>query len=467
MSDACALCRLLVAVAMIAPAANLASQPPPPVIVQETWPDGSVKERYAVDQQGRKHGVYEAFAANGTRTLLAHYAQGRRQGAYREWSEDGRKVRSLVYRDDLLHGLSQEFHDNGRSKSVGEYRQGLRDGKWLEQDESGERKRNAEYRAGKLHGTLRVTHKSKVLTKQQWRNGELLELDGMQPFPLPRERLCQELRAILAAAPGPADPRDPLALDRRHALRRLQAYRHLCGLPWADLVLVAEWNLRCDAAAEVCSRLGRLEHEPQRPAGMDEARYQLGAEGARKSNLHRGVGLAESVDGYMDDSDPSNIDEVGHRRWCLNPLMKRTGFGSHQTFNAMWATDESGAEPKGLDAVYYPPRGFVPVDLFATKSAFSIALAPGRDPHSHQLRVALHALDDDFLPVGKPLPLDHCAIAAAGFGRGACVIFRSPEVVVASGKRYLVEVSLDGGKSIAHRYVVEFCARTADAAEGK
>jgi hypothetical protein len=36
-------------------------------------------------------------------------------------------------------------------------------------------------------------------------------------------------------------------------------------------------------------------------------------------------------------------------------------------------------------------------------------------------------------------------------------VFRAKNLLVAIGARYLVEVSIDAGKSPAHRYVVEFC----------
>jgi hypothetical protein len=426
--------------------------------VEEFWPDGTPKRRYAQDDQGRKQGVYEEFAANGTRTMLAHYAQGKLHGAFREWNEAGKRRRAVVYAGDVLHGLCEEYHTDGTLHIRGEYRQGLRQGSWLEQDLAVGRVRTAEYKAGKQHGSTRVTLRGKVLTKQQWHDGELRELDGTAPFPVPRERLLAELRAILATPTPARDPADAQAQARFAALLRLRAYRHLCGLP-TDLSLVPEWNRRCDAAAEVCARLGRLTHHPEKPEGIDETLYQLGAEGAARSNLHRGVSLPDSVDGYMDDSDPTNIDALGHRRWCLDPLMKRTGFGSHGEYSAMWAHDGSGKMPKGLDFVCYPPRGYVPVDMFAASYAFSIALPEGTRAETKALLVAVRTLDADYLPMDKELALDYRAVAKEGFGRGACVIFRAAGLQVEPGRRYLVEVSLDGGKSLAQRFVVEFCAR--------
>jgi hypothetical protein len=422
-----------------------------------TWPDGAIKLRYTVDLQGRRHGVCEAFAADGTRTLYSVYAHGLRDGAWKEWTAAGKKVRSQEYKDDKLHGHSEEFHDNGSTAAVGDYRDGLRTGKWVEMDDSGNRRRTSEYRDGRLHGQVRIQQKEHVLSKQTWKDGELQLLDDLQPFPVPKGQLRAELRAILALPPPALDPKDAHAADRAAALRRLQAYRHLCGLPFADMTLVPEWNLRCDAGAEICRLLGHLDHTPPRPPDMDEARYRLGYDGTSHSNLAINRGLPQSVDSYMDDSDPSNIDRIGHRRWCLNPVMLKTGFGSDHDFHAMWSMDGSGRAPKGLAAVYYPPRGYVPVDLFGARHAFSISLLHGTVPKRDELHVSVHQLDDEYLPTGEVLPLDWCAVAGGGFGGLQCLVFRPVGIAVEAGKRYLVEVSGDGGKTLAHRYVVEFC----------
>src|SRR5438045_1192356 len=79
------------------------------------------------------------------------------------------------------------------------------------------------------------------------------------------------------------------------------------------------------------ARLGRLDHDPRNP-GLPEDQYQLARKAAGSSNLGwfgkgQSDSLALSVDMFMDDSDETNIDRVGHRRWCLNPAMKKVGFG--------------------------------------------------------------------------------------------------------------------------------------------
>lgn len=426
-----------------------------PVEHVETWPDGALRERYSLDAEGRRHGMHETWAANGTRTLLETLTHGIRNGAYREWTADGRQVAALNYRNDLLDGPCRTFHPDGEVATSGSYAAGVRTGRWTDTDAAGERTRIAEYREGLLHGTVRILRKSKVLTRQVWKNGEIVSLDGLAPFPTSRDELLRDLRSILATEVL-ADPKDAKSALRQAALLRLRAYRQLCGVPQQEMQLNPAWNELCDAAAEVCRRNGNIDHRPPQPPGFDEARYGQACEGARNSNLAVGGSVVDSVDNYMDDSDPGNIARIGHRRWCLNPLMKRVAFGTDENFHAMWSMDQSGKARQKLDAVMYPPPGWVPVDLFEAQRAFSIAGARGGSPKPDELRCAIRPLDDDWL-AGDPLELDTQHTAAPGYGTGTCIVFRARGLDVRDGRRYLVEVSTDGGKTQDYRYVVAFC----------
>lgn len=432
---------------------SLAAQDDPNVRTA-TWPGGALRERYGVDEQGAKHGACEQWAENGTRTLLETWQHGERNGVRKVWTEAGQLRESQTFLHGVLNGPSETFHADGSQASSGSFRAGQRTGRWTDVDEGGARRRTSEYRDGLLHGPRKVLAGAKTLSRQVWKQGELVELDGLAPFPVPRRTLHEQLLAILSTAPTP-DPADGKSLLRQTALLRLRAYRQLCGLPQAEMVLNAPWNELCDAAAELNQAIGHLDHTPPRPAGFDEARYKQGYEGASHSNLAWGGSLPSAVDNWMDDSDPGNLDRIGHRRWCLNPAMKKTAFGTAGTYHAMWSMDASGAWPKGLDVVCYPPRGYVPVDLFGPRHAFSLAMRGGA-PKTDDLRVAIRPLDADFV-AGEPLELDAQHVAAGGFGAGACLVFRAKALQVAVDRSYLVEVSADAGKTTAWRYVVACC----------
>jgi hypothetical protein len=411
--------------------------------VETKHPNGQVHERYTLDAAGKKSGTYEEFRADGTLALRC------------------------VYKSDVRQGHAEEFFADGKTvQSSGEYRQGERDGAWLFVTEGNARHKKAEYRNGVMSGAVSIEIDGHVVSKQKWKDGELERLDDIVPFAVRRAALLERLTAILAPPSTPIDvSKDPLAADRAAALRRLQAYRALCGVRYETLALVPEWNTLCDAASEVCRQNGEISHTPPKPPGFDDARYRQGCEGASHSNLSTGVDLPDSVDSYMNDSDESNIARIGHRRWCLDPLMGKTGFGRADSFCAMWAMDQGGKAPRGLAAVLYPPPGYCPVNMFSPTHAFSISPLKGGEVKKQDVRARVRALDQDWIP-GNELALDHLDSIESGYGTGGCIVFRPAGLKVAPGARYLVEVSIDAGKTQAWRYVVAFC-EAARSASGK
>jgi len=365
--------------------------------VVETHHDGgALKERFQVDAEGQKHGAYEAFREDGTRStaavyradrlhgksvefdsaerprIEAMYANGQRVGFWREY-EAGTLRLAATYQRDALDGSWERFDDAGRSIARGGYKRGALHGRFVDARPEEQWESTVEYKAGKRHGKASISVSGKTVSKRRWDDGRLVELDGCVPFPVARDALEAEL-AEARVVPPTLDG-DMLSGDRMFALSRLRTYRALCGLPWRHIELDPTWNDLCDAGSEVWAAHGKLDHTPPQPPGFDEQRYCQGYEGASHSNLASG-GLRRSVDMYMDDSDPSNIDRVGHRRWCLNPVMGATGFGASGQWAAMWAMDGNGPAPKDIDAVFYPPRGYVPVDLFGPRQAWSTSSSP-------------------------------------------------------------------------------------------
>ncbi|MEM1451859.1 MAG: hypothetical protein AAF726_17845 [Planctomycetota bacterium] len=452
-------------------------------VVETTHPDGTVHERYEVDDAGRKQGTYERFRDDGSVEVTAAYKKDRLHGRYAEFDEDGALVvealygggerngywrtfedgvRTLnaTYKNDLLHGRWESVSPDETHVVRAKYVRGVLDGKFEEERPEEKWQRSAAYKKGLLEGKAKITVARKTVSTRRWSKGLLVELDGRVPYPMQLDALRAELAEARVVAEPDAD--DPLSKDREFALMRLKTYRALCRLPWRDMFLVPEWNDLCDAASEVCEANGELSHTPEQPDGFDDERFRQGYEGASHSNLASG-GLARSVDMYMDDSDSSNIDRVGHRRWCLNPSMGKTGFGASGKWAAMWSLDSSGPGTPGRDAVLYPPAGFVPVDLFGPRHAWSIQLLRGKAPNSDDdLQVEIVRLDEYYQPRGEPLELDYRAKGGGGFGGGPCVIFRPVDLQVRPGARYGAKVSLDGGKTIAFDYLVEFVAAAGD-----
>jgi len=271
------------------------------------------------------------------------------------------------------------------------------------------------------------------------RSVRVVKLEGRSEVEL-REALrplANELTAMNAAAAA-----DHTA-ERKAALIRLRMYRLLCGLPEEELVLDDRLNEEAGAAAKVCHRLGHLSHEPLNP-GLPDAEFAQARRGAGSGNLAFGMrDLVAAVDGWMDDSDPDNVAALGHRRWCLNPPLRRVGFGRSDRYFAMWAHDLSGSGRIPLPAICFPPPGCVPIDMFRPHYAWSVTLDPRafQKPTAGLVKIKIRKQGDSS-GSATATDLDFLHIDTGGYGIPNCIIFRPilPSTAVGSG----YEISLEG-----------------------
>ena len=368
--------------------------------VVERHDSGTVHRRYTVDAEGKRAGAFQEFDAEGTlrvqavyregqlegrckvyhangkRQLWANYRGGRLNGRYTTFREDGKKHVVAHYHDDLRHGKYEAVYENGQLKERTRYRHaklhgslesffengnphlratfenGKRHGKYEEFNADQSHSLTEHFHHGTRHGVYQVVDKGNLVIDQVWDMGKIHKIRGVVAYPVPEDNIRKEIRRILrlppAAAAAPSSTAPKPARVRREvdtpeeALRRLKAYRFLCRVPYENLRLDPKLCEHCESGAKLCERIGRIEHEPKCPKGMDQAEYRRGLTGTMHRNLHQGSGLVGSVDAYMEDHGENNLDHVGHRRWCLNPRMRRTGFGSSGGFCAMWAHDEGG-----------------------------------------------------------------------------------------------------------------------------
>jgi uncharacterized protein YkwD len=276
-----------------------------------------------------------------------------------------------------------------------------------------------------------------------------------------KARTADEIKKKLAdITAAPAKDPGGLAGERAAALRRLNAYRYLAGVP-ADVELDDDANAACQAGAKICARIGRIDHMPDNP-GMPEDEYKLAAKGASRSNLAQGYPtLSRAVDTWVDDSDEGNVTLVGHRRWCLNPSMQKTGFGRSGQFTAMYVFDQTRKEIPDYDFVGWPPPGPVPVEYFRSGMAWSVSFNPKKyNKAGEDVKVRVYAADDKGEKKGDPLKLKSTKAETNGFGIPNCIIFRPAASAVAAGRRYVVEVegltTVKDKAAAPVRYSVEF-----------
>ncbi len=409
--------------------------------IVEHYPDGTVLARYQRDSNGRLHGRYVDYHPNGKMRTKTYFREGWMQGSYEAFHDNGERFVEASHERGLLEGTYRERFPDGTPRVVGEYVEGER------------------------HGTFEHARGGKVVAVQEWAADELVLLNGVAPYPRPLDEIAATLARIydesdeiptLGELPrgreaAPADPE--LEAARAAAVRRLRAYRSLCGVPWDDLVLDASYGYYAQAGARLLAVIGRIEHTPKNP-GLPADEYRDGYTGTSNSNLASGSTLVDSIDQYMDDSDPTNIDRVGHRRWCLNPPMQRTGFGIVGRISAMWALDRGRSSVPPWSTIRYPPAGYVPTEYFGPRHAWSVRLSTDAFgiPKVGALEIVVVRLDDELVPQGAPLELDYLGVS------GEQVIFRPVGVDVAPGSRYWVELGgvVPRGEDDPVRYLVEF-----------
>ena len=159
---------------------------------------------------------------------------------------------------------------------------------------------------------------------------------------------------------------------KSHALALLNTYRYIAGLDPVELDEAYEnW---AQAAAFVNLSLFQMTHYPadiaEKPADMSQEDWEDGIYGAARCNLAMGYTMASAPMAWMDDDNTYNIERVGHRRWCLNPKMKKTGFGAADPYTAMYSIDSSGS---GTQSNVSWPAANMPVEYFWVTTPWSLS----------------------------------------------------------------------------------------------
>ncbi|WP_167859743.1 CAP and S-layer homology domain-containing protein [Paenibacillus cymbidii] len=236
----------------------------------------------------------------------------------------------------------------------------------------------------------------------------------------------------------------------RQALDAANFYRYAAGLP-GDLETDSELNEQAQYGAVLTAANNRIDHYAPQPADMDAAFFQSGRQATESSNLfsmsgYPGNPLVNSVYSYMSDSDAANIAMVGHRRWLLNPPLKKVGFGLANTltkagkpywFSAMKVFDFSRAEEIDYNYIAFPAQGNFPVEAFAPNDAWSVELNLNKyaTPLLSQVTVSVTRTAD-----GRTWTIDsrnndandsggnYLNVTPIGVGSGSAVVFRPGQI---------------------------------------
>lgn len=390
----------------------------------EEYPSGKAKGKYQTTDAGVKDGPFTEFYENEKVRAKGAYKGGKLDGDHTVYFPSGAVMASGKFVAGTVHGTYTDSTPQGATHLI------------------------ADYDKGRLR-SFKLYSKGKVVAEQ--------EFDGDKWAPPRRLSEIQLDLSTIATTPNTAKA-GTLDAERDAGLRRLMAYRAATGVPFDGLTLDTDLNAKTSAAAEFCQAIGKLTHTPTNTVGWADEKFKLADEGCKSSNLYFSAPKAfipTAIDGLMDDSDASNIDRLGHRRWCLNPGMLKTGLGKspNGVYVAMWAFDTSRKPAPSHDFVAYPPAGFASLSHFGPGArkdtgpegpAWSFSPDPAKftipDAKSFTVKV-FRKTDKTAVGPGEELTLGVLNVSTDHFGGSPAIIFRPKQVVLEPGSRYVVEIT--------------------------
>jgi len=184
-------------------------------------------------------------------------------------------------------------------------------------------------------------------------------------------------------------------------LRAVNFARYLAGLP-DDITLDYGLAAQQQAGAILLAHLGGgLDHRPAQPKSMPDDFFKLALRATASSNLAAGRTsfFYQVMLGYMPDRSPQNIMTVGHRRWILNPRMKKTMFGiaynpdsEYLYYATMYAINKDRPQSEvQFQYIAWPSAGYFPLEVFHPSDPWSVSLDSSVYDNSriHELRVTV------------------------------------------------------------------------------
>jgi len=106
-------------------------------ITVESYDQGSLYERYSINQDSVKHGLYSRFYKSGKIAEKASYQNGLLDGVRTLYYDTGAKEIEEVYQSDSLHGEYKTYYPSGKVEFVCEYVNNKIQGKSKKYYESG------------------------------------------------------------------------------------------------------------------------------------------------------------------------------------------------------------------------------------------------------------------------------------------------------------------------------------------
>ncbi len=212
------------------------------------------------------------------------------------------------------------------------------------------------------------------------------------------------------------------------ALNMVNRVRFIAGLD--EVRLNSEYSDLSQTGALANYLNNQLSHYPTKPAGMSDDMYTKASKGCGSSNLAWSSNSEATLNHtiirlWMGDSDSSNIAQLGHRRWVLDPRMEATGFGAVKgergVYSGLYALDGAYRDSQ-INNIAWPAR-IMPTGFFSYDDAWSYSFGKVIDKDS--VNVTLTRRND-----GKVWKFpssnsgNYFNVSNGGYGSTGCVIFR-------------------------------------------
>lgn len=241
-----------------------------------------------------------------------------------------------------------------------------------------------------------------------------------------------------------------------------------------------QYNADAQHGAVLLASLNQLTHNPLQPPFMSDSFFQRAQSAISSSNLVYRQGfycqstLRAAVQDCMDDNGPHNLAAMGHRRWLLNPTLKRVGFGYAESllgaeYTLLRIRDYSG-DAVDYNFIAWPASGVFPAQVFGAEVPWTVTLNPERYavPDANKITVTLTRLSDGKVwtfdqstggPVNDSLP--YFCVNRDGYGVSNCIIFHPGSSNISSSYSGDWKVRITGledqrGKSASLEYTVAF-----------
>lgn len=99
---------------------------------------------------GRFDGAYNSWHENGQKWSESTYKNGELDGVLTSWYSDGQKNFEMTFKNGKKKGLITEWYENGQKKTEGTYNNGGKDGLFTSWYENGQKSSESTYKDGEL-----------------------------------------------------------------------------------------------------------------------------------------------------------------------------------------------------------------------------------------------------------------------------------------------------------------------------